>query len=55
MSPDTVFAIKNLDNPEILVNFISSNFPIPVEEKIKLLKYDVLKSACICLIQDLKP
>lgn len=33
MSPDTVFAIKNLNNPEILVNFICANFPIPVEEK----------------------
>lgn len=33
LSPDTVFAIKNLDNPEILVNFISSNFPFTVEEK----------------------
>ena len=38
MSPDTVFAIKNLDNPEILEIFICANFPIPVEEKIKLLK-----------------
>ena len=30
MSPDTVFAIKNLDNPEILVNFICANFPIQI-------------------------
>ena len=41
LSPDTVFAIKNLDNPEILVNFISSNFPFTVEEKIELTKDDV--------------
>ena len=51
LSPDTVFAIKNLDNPEILVNFISSNFPFAVEEKIELLKYDVLKERMYRLIQ----
>ena len=51
LSPDTVFAIKNLDNPEILVNFISSNFPFTVEEKIELLKYDVLKECMYRLIQ----
>ena len=51
LSPDTVFAIKNLDNPEILVNFISSNFPFTVEEKIELLKYDVLKERMYRLIQ----
>ena len=45
LSPDTVFAIKNLDNPEILVNFISSNFPFTVEEKIELLKKAILAKA----------
>lgn len=38
MSLDMVFVIKNLDNLEILVNFICVNFFILVEEKIKLLK-----------------
>ena len=51
MSPDTVFAIKNLDNPEILVNFICANFPIPVEEKIKLLKAGDLQSRLYMLVK----
>ncbi|WP_350008162.1 endopeptidase La, partial [Phocaeicola dorei] len=51
MSPDTVFAIKNLDNPEILVNFICANFPIAVEEKIKLLKAGDLQSRLYMLVK----
>ena len=51
MSLDTVFAIKNLDNPEILVNFICANFPIPVEEKIKLLKAGDLQSRLYMLVK----
>ena len=43
---------KESGQSEILVNFISSNFPFTVEEKIELLKYDVLKeSVCIVLFR----
>lgn len=51
MSPDTIFAIKNLDHPEILVNFICSNFPISVEEKIELLKANDLQSRLYMLVK----
>ncbi len=42
MTPDTAFAIKNLDHPSILVNFICTNFPFNVDEKVQLLRYDSL-------------
>lgn len=51
MSPDTIFAIKNLDNVEILVNFICANFPFPVEEKIQLLEADDLQSRLYLLVK----
>lgn len=51
MSPDTIFAIKNLDNVGILVNFICSNFPFPVEEKIQLLEADDLQSRLYLLVK----
>ena len=51
LSADTVFAIKNLDNSEILVNFICANFPIPVDEKVQLLQYDSLKERTYRLVQ----
>ena len=49
--PDTAFAIKNLDNSMILVNFICTNFPFNVEDKIQLLKYNNLEDRIYCLIQ----
>ena len=51
MSPDTSFALKNLDSNEILVNFICSNFPFSVEDKISLLEIDTLKERIYKLIQ----
>lgn len=51
MSPDTIFAIKNLDNVGILVNFICANFPFPVEEKIQLLEADDLQSRLYLLVK----
>ena len=43
MAPDTAFAIKNLDHPTILVNFICANFPFKTEDKIQLLRFDSLE------------
>ena len=51
MAPDTAFAIKNLDHPTILVNFICANFPFNAEDKIQLLRCDSLKDRMYKLIQ----
>ena len=51
LSPDTVFAIKNLDQAEIITNFVCTNFPFDVEEKIKLLRISSLKERIYKLIQ----
>lgn len=51
MSPDTSFAIKNLDNSELLVNFVCTNFPFSIEEKFELLDLNTLKERLYRLIQ----
>ena len=51
LSPDAAFAIKNLDNNEVLVNFICANFPFTVEDKIDLLQINNLKDRIYRLIQ----
>lgn len=51
LSPDAAFAIKNLENNEMLVNFICSNFPFTVEDKIDLLQINNLKDRVYRLIQ----
>ncbi|MBU0490134.1 MAG: endopeptidase La [Bacteroidetes bacterium] len=37
---DASFALKNIENPSFLINFISSNLNVPIEEKQKLLELD---------------
>ena len=51
MAPDMAFAVKNLDNGVILVNYICSNFPFASSEKIQLLQHDNLKERIYHLIQ----
>lgn len=51
LSPDTIFAIKNLNEAEILVNFVCSNFPFEVKEKMQLLKLNSLKDRMYRLVQ----
>lgn len=51
LSPDAAFAIKNLENNETLINFICSNFPFSVEDKIDLLQINNLKDRIYRLIQ----
>ena len=51
MGPDLTFAIKNLEHPMILVNFICANFPFTADEKVQLLKHDSLKERMYRLIQ----
>lgn len=43
LSPDAVFAIQNLESTEVMVHFICTNFPFPVEEKIRLLNINNLR------------
>ena len=51
LPPDIAFAIKNLDHPTILVNFICSNFPFEAKEKVELLQYDNIQDRMYRLIQ----
>lgn len=51
MSSDTLFALKNIDAPDVLVNFICSNFPFNIEDKYSLLRQNSLKERLYKLIQ----
>ena len=51
MSPDTAFAIKNLEMPEMLISFIGSNFPFSVEDKMTMLKTDTLMERIYALVK----
>ncbi len=50
IAPDTAFALKNIEVGEPLVNFICSNFPFSLEDKVKLLETDNLKERLYMLI-----
>ncbi|MGC9150799.1 MAG: endopeptidase La [Microbacter sp.] len=41
--PETSFAIRNIDNPEQLINYIVGNFAIKIPEKQRLLELDDLE------------
>ncbi|EGJ71627.1 anti-sigma H sporulation factor, LonB [Bacteroides coprosuis DSM 18011] len=43
MNPESAFAIKNINNHMFLINFICTNLPFKIEEKLELLKVDSLK------------
>lgn len=51
ISADTSVALKNLETPELLVNFICANFPFPITSKFDLLSADSLKERLYRLIQ----
>ena len=51
LTQDISFAIKNLDKPEAMVNFICTNFPFELENKFELLNINVLKDRIYRLIQ----
>ena len=42
MPPETVFAIRNIENPVFLINYVCSNMPFDVKDKQALLEQDVL-------------
>ena len=50
---DAGFAIKNIDSPRFLVNFISSNLNSPLEDKQQLLEVDTLKERANSLLANL--
>ena len=51
IASDSSFAINNLDNSEMLINFISSNFPFSMDDKFELLQFNTLKDRLYRLIQ----
>ena len=50
MSPDIIFALKNLPKDHILINYICTNFPFALEDKFKLLSQHILKDRLYNLI-----
>jgi ATP-dependent Lon protease len=48
---EAVFALKNIENPRFLINFICSNSDIPAKDKQKLLETDNLKVRAENLLQ----
>ena len=51
MNPDFAFALKNFKQPTLLVNFICTNFPLPLEDKFKLIDQLSFKDCIYNLIQ----
>lgn len=51
--PEASFAVKNIENSQFLINFISSNADIKVEEKQNLLEENDLKKRSIVLLEHL--
>ena len=51
MAPDTNFALKNIEQTDMLVNFVCANFPFSMEDKFSLLAENTLKDRLFRLIQ----
>ncbi len=49
--PEASFAIRNIESPVFLINYISSNTDIPVKEKQKLLETDEVKDRGMRLVE----
>ena len=50
MQPDAAFAIKNISNGMFLVNFVCSNLPFDIKEKMQLLQEDSLQERATRLL-----
>ena len=50
---EAIFALKNIENPRFLINFICSNSDIPPIEKQNLLEIDDLKQRAVLLLEHL--
>lgn len=51
MHQDSIFAIKNINNPMFLVNFICTNLPFKLEEKIELVGMESLRDRTFRLLE----
>jgi ATP-dependent Lon protease len=51
--PEASFAVKNIESSTFLINFISSNSDIKLEDKQKLLEQDDLKKRGVALLESL--
>ncbi|MGQ1890010.1 endopeptidase La [Thermophagus sp. OGC60D27] len=49
--PEASFAIRNIENPAFLINYVSSNTDIPVKEKQRLLEIHDLKERGMRLVE----
>ncbi len=49
--PEASFAVKNIESSSFLINFISSNSDLKIEEKQRLLEMDDLKKRAIALLE----
>ncbi|MDO4949189.1 MAG: endopeptidase La [Bacteroidales bacterium] len=50
LPPDSAFAVRAINAPEVIVSFVASHFPFPIAEKIELLRMDTLKDKLYKLI-----
>ena len=51
MHQDSIFAIRNINHPAFLINFICSNLPFKKDEKIELLAIDSFKKRAYRLLE----
>jgi ATP-dependent Lon protease len=51
LPPEASFAIRNIESPAFLINYIASNSDIPVKEKQRLLEIDDLKDRGLKLVE----
>lgn len=49
--PEASFAVRNIENPSFLINYVSSNSDIPVKEKQRLLETNDLKERGMRLVE----
>ncbi|PWE01156.1 endopeptidase La [Marinilabilia rubra] len=49
--PEASFAVRNIESPSFLINYVSSNSDIPVKEKQRLLETDDLKERGMRLVE----
>lgn len=48
---ETAMTIRNISNDALMINFACTNLPFPVEDKIRLLKFDNIKDRAIELLK----
>ncbi len=53
MPPDASFAIKNIESPVFLVNFVASNLNIPAQEKQKILEIEEIYARANTVLSEL--